>query len=370
MEKIPQIVSQSVLKESAELPDDTPTIQGYDFNEGIDYNRILESYKTTGFQATNFGLAVEEINKMITWRLSDESIEDEKDEDYLAPEVRKRTKCKIFFGYTSNLISSGLREVIRYLVQHRMVDVVVSTAGGVEEDIIKCLGKTRLGDFKLSGKILREKGINRIGNLLVPNKNYCLFEDWIMPILDEMLDQQKAKGIVWSPSSMIRYFGEKINDEQSVLYWAYKNNIPIFCPALTDGSIGDMVFFHSYKNPGLIIDIAQDIRKINDESVSAKKSGMIILGGGLIKHHICNANLMRDGADFSVYINTANEFDGSDAGASPDEAISWGKIKHTASPVKVYADASLVFPLIVAQTFAKHVDIFKLDNFQNDSNKN
>jgi deoxyhypusine synthase len=82
----------------------------------------------------------------------------------------------------------------------------------------------------------------------------------------------------------------------------------------------------------------------------------IILGGGVIKHHTCNANLMRNGADFSVYINTGQEFDGSDSGASPDEAISWGKIKIDAKPVKICADASLVFPLIVSQTFYKYVN--------------
>jgi deoxyhypusine synthase len=79
----------------------------------------------------------------------------------------------------------------------------------------------------------------------------------------------------------------------------------------------------------------------------------VILGGGLVKHHTCNANLMRNGADFSVYINTGQEFDGSDSGASPDEAISWGKIRIDATPVKVCADASIVFPLIVSQTFCK-----------------
>lgn len=129
----------------------------------------------------------------------------------------------------------------------------------------------------------------------------------------------------------------------------------MFCPALTDGSIGDMIYFHSYKHPGLILDIVGDIRRINDLSFRAKKTGMIILGGGIIKHHICNANLMRNGADYSVFINTAQEFDGSDSGAKPDEAISWGKIKLDASPVKLYCEASLVFPLIVAQTFAKVV---------------
>ena len=88
-------------------------------------------------------------------------------------------------------------------------------------------------------------------------------------------------------------------------------------------------------------------------ALHAKKTGMIILGGGIIKHHICNANLMRNGADFSVYINTAQEFDGSDSGARPDEAVSWGKIKVGAKSVKVYAEISLVFPVIVAESFAR-----------------
>jgi len=114
-----------------------------------------------------------------------------------------------------------------------------------------------------------------------------------------------------------------------------------------------MLYFHSYQNPGLIVDVVGDIREINNLAAFAKHSGMIILGGGVIKHHICNANLFRNGADYAVYINTNQEYDGSDSGAQPDEAVSWGKIKMDSRPVKIYAEATLVFPLLVAQTFAK-----------------
>jgi len=200
--------------------------------------------------------------------------------------------CTIFLGYTSNLISSGVRDTIRFLVQHKLVDCIVTTAGGVEEDFIKCLGPTLLGDFNLKGTDLRMKGINRIGNLLVPNDNYCKFEDWVTPILDEMVDIQKSTGNVWTPSKIIHKLGEKINDERSVYYWAWKNDIPVYSPAITDGSLGDMMFFHTYKNPGLIVDILGDLKALNSTAMRAKTSGMIILGGGLVKHHICNANLM------------------------------------------------------------------------------
>lgn len=80
---------------------------------------------------------------------------------------------------------------------------------------------------------------------------------------------------------------------------------------------------------------------------------MLICGGGLVKHHICNANLMRNGANYAVFVNTGQEFDGSDSGAKPDEAVSWGKVRIDATPVKVCADATLIMPLLVAQTFAR-----------------
>ncbi|XP_028842786.1 deoxyhypusine synthase [Denticeps clupeoides] len=347
-DQAPPVAREAVLKESSSLPEDMPRIKGYDFNQGVDLRGLLRSYLTTGFQASNFGLAVQEINKMIEKRLEPVDVEKECD----AAQVH--SGCTIFLGYTSNLISSGVRETIRYLAQHKMVDVIVTTAGGVEEDLIKCLAPTYLGEFSLDGKELRQRGINRIGNLLVPNDNYCKFEDWLMPILDQMVQEQKAEGTHWTPSKMIHRLGKEVNNPESVYYWAYKNDIPVFSPALTDGSLGDMIYFHSYKNPGLVLDIVEDIRRLNSKAVFAKRTGMIILGGGLVKHHIANANLMRNGADYAVFVNTGQEFDGSDSGARPDEAVSWGKIRMDSKPVKVYADASLVFPLLVAETFAHH----------------
>ena len=381
---IPSVSASAVLGERESMPEGTPQCRGHEFasdgsNNTID--AIMQSMLTTGFQGTNLGLAVQQIEQMRKWRLSDVEWKEGDDEALRSPQVRKRIRAKIFFAYTSNQISSGQREVIRFLVQNKMVDVLITTAGGIEEDIIKCFEPTFMGDFKLSGRELRKKGINRIGNLLVPNKNYCDFEDWVSPIIEKMHDEQDEKltewakeflayreandgssppeKFVWTPSKFIERLGREIDNEESVLYWAAKNEIPVFCPALTDGSVGDMLYFHSYKRPGFVLDIAADIRGINDQAVQSHATGMLILGGGLVKHHTCNANLMRNGADFSVYVNTGQEFDGSDSGASPDEAISWGKIRITAKPVKVSADATMVFPFMVSQTFAKNVQEWK-----------
>ena len=71
----------------------------------------------------------------IAWRLSDEPPGPA--DAGLSPAQRRRVRAKIFLGFTSNLISAGVREHVRYLVEHKMVDVVVTTAGGIEEDLIK-----------------------------------------------------------------------------------------------------------------------------------------------------------------------------------------------------------------------------------------
>ncbi|XP_021938994.1 probable deoxyhypusine synthase isoform X2 [Zootermopsis nevadensis] len=316
-QEVPEKAKAAVLVESVPLPAGTPIVKGYDWNKGVSYKALLETYRFCGFQATNFGLAVEEINKMLSCRAIplSEDLEDVLEEDEF---IRRNSNCTIFLGFTSNMVSAGIRDTICFLVQHHMVDCIVTTAGGVEEDLIKCLAPTYIGDFHLEGRKLREKGINRIGNLLVPNENYCLFEDWVMPRLDAMLEEQKEKGTLWTPSKVIAKLGEEIGDPSSICYWAAKNKIPVFSPALTDGSLGDMMYFHSYRNPGLVLDIIQDLRRLNTMAVKAANTGMVIIGGGVIKHHICNANLM------------------------------------------VYSEASLVFPLLVGETFAKRYHATKI----------
>lgn len=80
--------------------------------------------------------------------------------------------------------------MLRFVVQHDLVDCIVTSAGGVEEDLIKCLRPSYLGEFTMDGTKLRSNGMNRAGNVLIPNDNYCVFEDWLNPILDECLDEQ------------------------------------------------------------------------------------------------------------------------------------------------------------------------------------
>ncbi|CAB3403844.1 unnamed protein product [Caenorhabditis bovis] len=345
----------AVLVKSCQVPAGSIPIRGFDFeSEDVTISSILKSYLSTGFQASHLAMAIQQVDEMLNLR--EKRLQDGVDATFPYPENRRKRNCTIFLGYTSNLVTSGLRETLRFIVKHDLVDCIVTSAGGIEEDLIKCLKPSYLGAFTMDGKTLRSNGMNRAGNVLIPNDNYCAFEDWLNPILDECLKEQEKNGFNWTPSKLIQRLGEKIDDESSILYWAAKHKIPVFCPALTDGSLGDMLYFHSVKNsPGLRVDIVEDVRHINTLAVKSVKTGSIILGGGVVKHHINNANLMRNGSDLTVFINTGQEFDGSDSGAQPDEAVSWGKVKPGTSAVKVHAEATLVFPLLVAETFAKRI---------------
>ena len=306
------------------------SIKGYDFNNGTDYDKLIDSFASTGFQASHFAKAVDIINTMI------------------------KDNATIYLGYTSNLVTSGVRDIIRYLAEHKKVKVIVTTAGGIEEDIIKCLGDFKLGSFSASGELLKKQGVNRAGNILIPNARYCSFEDFMNPILEKIYEEQKKTGNIICVSELIKILGREINNPQSIYYWCYKNDIQVYCPAIIDGSLGDMIHFFMYKHPDFKLDIANDVHNLNEFTIVQKKTGTIILGGGVVKHHINNANMMKNGSDYSVYINSSQEWDGSDAGARPDEAVSWGKIKPGSESVKVFGDATILFPLIVAKTFSRN----------------
>jgi len=144
----------SVLMPSEDLPDDAVHIKGPDLSNPITLEELLKSYNTIGFQATGLSRAIQIVDEMVLLLLYIRLIANEKRKRRSDPDQ----PLTLFLGYTSNLISSGLREILKFLAQHKLVDCIVTTAGGVEEDFIKCLGTTVLGDFHLDGATLRKKG--------------------------------------------------------------------------------------------------------------------------------------------------------------------------------------------------------------------
>ncbi len=307
-------------------------VKGVDLEKELSIDDLIASFKTTGLQASNLYNGILEIRKM------------------------RKANAKIFFGATSNITSSGLREVVKYMAKNKYFEVYVTSGGAIEEDIIKCLGKTKIASFELDGHNLRENGWNRIGNMVIHNDNYLLYEKWMNELLNELTEGYTPENpIILTPSKLIKEMGKKINNEESVLYWCYKNNIPVYSPSVLDGSTGDMfTFFHGIES--IKIDLAEDIKAINFEAVNQRENGAIIIGAGLIKHHILNANLFNNGLDYCVIMNTAVEYDRSDSGAAVQEAYSWGKIKPFRSCLKIHGEASVLFPLLIYGGFKSNTN--------------
>lgn len=315
------------LKPTTKL-DNHADVKGYDFDSKFNFEEFLDSFKTTGFQASELGKAINVTNLMI------------------------KDDATIFLSFTGNAVSSGLREIIKYLVKHKKVSAIVTTAAGVEEDIIKSLASFKLGDFDVPGRMLLEAGIGRIGNIFVLNDRYLEFERFMNPFFEELYVEQQKRGTPFTPVDITRMLGERLK-EDSFLYWAAKNEIPVYCPGIMDGSFGDLVFFFKQKKSGFIIDVAGEYQRLVKFVMNQEKTGAVILGGGIAKHYLLNSNIFRDGLNYAVYLTTAEEFDGSDSGGSPEEAKSWAKINENAVSIKVKADFTITFPLLVAATFAK-----------------
>ncbi|MDD9953545.1 MAG: deoxyhypusine synthase [Candidatus Woesearchaeota archaeon] len=304
-----------------------PEVKGYDFEQEFDFAKFISSFSSMGIQATNLSKGIDITKAMFA------------------------DNATIFLSCTSNMISSGNRELIKYLVKHKKIHAIVTSAGGVEEDIIKCLKPFVLGNFDIPGRVLFEKGVGRIGNIFAPFDRYLYFEKF-MNTFWEGIHNEQAQGTTHCPSDITKKLGEAIDNEESILYWAAKNDIPVFCPAITDGSLGDLMHFQKMKKDEFVIDVVGDHSKIVKMVLASEKTGALLLGGGVAKHYVLNANIFRDGLDYAVYITTATEYDASDSGGNPQEAITWAKIKPQGEHVKIHCEASIAFPLLVAGVIA------------------
>jgi deoxyhypusine synthase len=331
--------------------------------------QVVSGLATTGFQATNFGNAVAIAESFVAQRFARHPPEVSEDPDLV---TAQRPPIELYMGLTANLLGTGVRESVRFLVKHRLVDHLVITGGGVEHDIRRAVSPSSYvvegGSASLGSQGAAASSWPRFGNIRY-DKHNAEFERVLINILRELSVEQTSareecerKPIPsmyddvcrWAmgPSDIWREVGLRLPRhtsravaESSVVYWAAVNEIPIYSPSFTDGDVMEILLAHGV---ALKLDLVGDIHRLNKSAMSAKKTMMMILGGGVAKHHVCNANLMRNGADLSIFINNAQEYDGSDAGARPDEAVSWGKIRLDGESVKIYAEITLVFPLLVA----------------------
>jgi len=258
--------------------------------------------------------------------------------------MNKEKNCMKFLSFTGNLVATGTRGVFRELVKRKLVDVIVTTCGTIDHDVARCWKSYYRGSFVMNDAKLHEEGVNRLGNVLVPNDSYGVIIEKKMRVLLESLWAEGVKEV--SSSQLCREIGKRICNETSILYWAAKNNIPVYVPGITDGAVGYQTWLFS-QDHDFRLNLLKDEGQLSDLIYSTKKTGALIVGGGISKHHTIWWNQFKDGLDYVVYVSTADEWDGSLSGARPREAVSWGKISAKAKRIMVEGDASLILPIMV-----------------------
>ncbi len=249
-----------------------------------------------------------------------------------------------FLSFPADIISTGTRGIINDLVKKKLVDVIITTNGTLDHDIARTFMKYYSGSFDYSDRELRNLGINRLGNVFVPDESYGeIIEGKVQPVLEELYRIKKE----WGGSEIIREFGLRFNNPDSIISNAAVNNIPVYVPGMTDGSFGSQLWSFYERHHDFKINLLQDEHELSDIIFDAKKTGALMLGGGISKHHTIWWNQFRGGLDYAVYVTTAQEYDGSLSGAKLEEAISWKKVREDAEFVNVYGDITAILPLIL-----------------------
>jgi deoxyhypusine synthase len=298
-------------------------VEDYDFSKSMSVDElVLQMERGWGFTAGKLAVGVNILESM----------------------VRERG-CVKFLSFTGNLVATGTRGVFKEIVKRKLVDVVVTTCGTLDHDVARSWKQYFKGSFVMNDAKLREEGINRLGNVLVPNDSYGIVIEKKMQTLLGNLWKEGVKEV--SSSQFCREIGLRTCNESSILYWAARNNIPVFVPGITDGAVGYQTWLFS-QDHGFRLNLLKDSGQLNDIVYTAKKTGALLVGGGISKHHTLWWNQFRDGLDYAVYISTADEWDGSLSGARPTEAVSWGKISEKAKRIMIEGDASLILPIMAS----------------------
>jgi len=258
--------------------------------------------------------------------------------------------CLKFLSFVGAIVSTGLRGVITDMIKSKMFDVVITTCGALDHDIARHYSNYLEGSFTLDDVELADKKIHRLGNVLVPLKSYG-------PLIEEKMNKFLQKSYAdgkkeMSTHEITKMIGENLG-EDSFLYWANKNKIPVVVPGIIDGAVGSQIWMFTQKHNDFKLNVTSDGDLLSELIFKAKKSGAFMIGGGISKHHTLWWNQYRNGLDYAVYVTTAQEFDGSLSGALVREAISWGKVTQTAKQTTIHAEATTILPFLYSALLVK-----------------
>ena len=254
------------------------------------------------------------------------------------------SECFTFLSMSGPMVPGGLRKVVSHLVESGKIDAIVTSGANIVHDLVEAYGgahyrvPTGKDDYEL-----REAGMGRIADIYVKEEDFEKFETGIYAFLDSLPEEKMT---TLAPSEFLAELGHTINDSSSILKQAAKKRVPIFSPGLMDSMLGFHLYTYSTTKK-LSLDFVKDLRILGEIITQTKKTGAIMLGGGLTKHFTMGSTILKGGLNMAVQITLDRPEGGSLGGAPLVEGISWQKMQTKSNFETVIGDATIIFPLLI-----------------------
>lgn len=250
---------------------------------------------------------------------------------------------KVFMSLGGPLIPGGMRNIVTQMIENRHVDLIVSSGANITHDLVEAFGGSHYRHEGRDDEELNEEGIGRIADINVGSDDFTIFETEIIKIFEKISSERNHISI----QELLYEVGLMVDDENSFVAAAAKNNVPIFAPGLIDSMMGLQLWIFN-QDHDFVVDAVADMHYLSDIVFEAEKVGAILLGGGLTKHYTLASNVIKGGLDAAIQITMDRPEAGSLGGAPLEEAKSWAKARCGSSLASVVGDVTVIFPLIYA----------------------
>lgn len=249
----------------------------------------------------------------------------------------------VFMSLGGPLIPGGMRNIVTKMIKEGHVDLIVSSGANITHDLLEAFGGSHYRHEGKDDEELNEEGIGRIADINVGSDDFTVFESEITKIFEEISSKKSKVSI----QELLHEVGLLVDDENSFVATAARNDVPIFAPGLIDSMMGLQLWIFN-QDHDFVVDAVADMHYLSDIVFEAEKVGAILLGGGLTKHYTLASNVIKGGLDAAIQITMDRPEAGSLGGAPLEEAKSWAKARCGSSLASVVGDVTVIFPLIYA----------------------
>ena len=255
---------------------------------------------------------------------------------------------KVFMSLGGPMIPGGMRNIVTQMIKNGHVDLIVSSGANITHDLLEAFGGSHYRHEGRDDEELNEDGIGRIADINVGSDDFTVFETEIIEIFEKISAEKNHVSI----QELLYEIGLMVDDDNSFVATAARNNVPIFAPGLIDSMTGLQLWIFS-QDHDFVVDAVADMHYLSDIVFGAERGGAVLLGGGLTKHYTLASNVIKGGLDAAIQITMDRPEAGSLGGAPLEEAKSWAKARCGSSLASVVGDVTVIFPLIYAAALDK-----------------